>query len=699
MNPPICVLRSGFIRLLFFCPALFAAAADKHFEWGQSPPASQGLSAEKVEQLRDALSKRGSDALLIIRHDHIVCEWYAQGNSASKPHGTASLAKSLIGGISLAVAMNDGRIHPDDLAMKFIPQWKGDARKSKITIAQLASHTSGLEDAEEGKIPHDKLTGWKGDFWKRTPDPFTISRDQTPAIYEPGEKASYSNPGMAMLSYAVTAAIQPGEQKDLRAILRERIMRPIGAADREWSIGYGKPSRIEGMDLYANWGGAAFTARAAARVGRLMVHRGNWQGKQLLDAKVVDQCLDYQSAANTKEWSGKSSPQPVLGWYTNVDKAWSAAPRDTFCGAGAGHQVLLVVPSLDLILVRNGTALAKDGGFWAVVENEIVTPLMQCVTEPPNPPSDVIKRVRFDSPEKIIRKAIDSDNWPLTWGDDGAIYTSYGDGSGFEPFVEKKLSMGLARVEGMPPDFMGSNLRAPTAERTGNGPAGAKASGILMVDGVLYMWVRNTAHATLAWSEDHGKSWTWGWKFEESFGCPTFLNFGQNYKYARDDYVYFYSQDGPGAYEPYDRVVLARLPKNKMRDKSACEFFVKAGADQKAIWSASIARRGAVLNYAHHCERLDAVFDKGIGRYLLTVSYGHGQGWGLYDAPAPWGPWSVAYSTTNWGLGETHGYRLCSKWISSDGRELWMVFSGLKPYDAFCVRRMMIDTYPNVRRF
>ena len=70
--------------------------------------------------------------------------------------------------------------------------------------------------------------------------------------------------------------------------------------------------------------------------------------------------------------------------------------------------------------------------------------------------------MRFDPEETIIRKAIDSDNWPMTWGDDDAIYTSYGDGFGFEPFVEKKLSMGLARVEGMPPEFKGMNLRVAT---------------------------------------------------------------------------------------------------------------------------------------------------------------------------------------------------------------------------------------------
>ena len=43
----------------------------------------------------------------------------------------------------------------------------------------------------------------------------------------------------------------------------------------------------------------------------------------------------------------------------------------------------------------------------------------------------------------------------------------------------------------------------------GDGAEGRKASGMLMVDGVLYMWVRNAGNAGLAWSSDRGRSWTW----------------------------------------------------------------------------------------------------------------------------------------------------------------------------------------------
>src|SRR4029079_10390312 len=119
----------------------------------------------------------------------------------------------------------------------------------------------------------------------------------------------------------------------------------------------------------------------------------------------------------------------------------------------------------------------------------------------PYPPSPMIRGAVFGT--EIQHQAIDSDNWPLTWGDDGAQYTSHGDGLGFEPRVEKKLGMGFARITGGPGDYRGTNLRSD-GERTGNGANSAKASGILMVDGVLYLWVRNVGNAQLLWSRDRG---------------------------------------------------------------------------------------------------------------------------------------------------------------------------------------------------
>src|SRR5271157_3681550 len=118
------------------------------WDWTPAAPESQGMSAAKLKAMTEALAARNTSGLLVIRNDKLVCEWYAPGAGAAIPHGTASLAKALVGGVAVAVGLTDGRLALDDKAAKFIPQWQGDARKSRITLRHLGSHTSGLADAE-----------------------------------------------------------------------------------------------------------------------------------------------------------------------------------------------------------------------------------------------------------------------------------------------------------------------------------------------------------------------------------------------------------------------------------------------------------------------------------------------------------------------------------------------------------------------
>jgi CubicO group peptidase (beta-lactamase class C family) len=671
-------------------------------DWPTAKPEAEGFSSSKLSAWKDALAAQKTTGLLVIRHDRIVYEWYAPDWGASKPHGTASMAKALVGGTSLLVALNDGRLGVDDLASKYIPGWRQDPRKSKITIRQLATHSSGIEDAEQDEIPHMDLPGWKGDFWRRKPDPFTVTIHSAPVIFEPGTRFEYSNPGMAALAYAVTASLKNAPQKDIRSLLKERVMDPLGVPERDWNIGYGTGYEVDGLKLYANWGRASYTARATARVGQMMLHHGKWNGRQLLEAKWVDRMVAFAHTPIPDRTHSSSAAASGLGWWTNFDGVWPAVPRDAFAGAGAGHQIVAVVPSLDLIVVRNGELMSddrKDSGFFGAPERYLLNPLMAALqTGPPMPHSPVIRKISFAPESAIVRDAIESDNWPITWGDDDHQYTSYGDGWGFQPLTDIKLSMGFARIEGAATAFHGINIRSQSGERTGNGAAGPKASGMLMVNGVLYMWVRNTGNSQLAWSEDHGRTWNWGFRFDTSFGSPTFLNFGKNYQGARDGYVYTYSQDGPSAYESSDGVVLARVPKDRIRERSAYEFFAGLQESGQPAWTADIAKRRGVLNYPGRCQRTDVVYNAGIRRYMMALGYNHGGAWGIFDAPEPWGPWTSAFHTESWGLGDTHGYRLPAKWIAADGRRMYLVFSGVKlpdiTYDAFCVREMTLEMDP-----
>ncbi len=671
------------------------------FEWSQATPESQGISTAKLTALKDAIADR-TKALLVIRNDKIVFEWYSEGRTARDKHYTASMAKAIVGGLSLAVALNDGLIALDDKAFKYVPQWKDHPLKSQITIRHLGSHTSGIKDSqikEESArgINQQDFSGWEGEFWRwrtrnQSPpgDAFSISRDVAPVLFAPGTEFHYSNPGIAMLTYCVTASLKGKEHADVRTLLQKRIMQPIGVSDEEWSCGYEKTETVDGLPLVGSWGGGSYTPRAVARIGRLMLREGDWEGKQFLRKEAIRQITtDAGTPGNG-----------AMGWWSNNSSKYAKLPKDAFWGSGAGHQVMLVVPSLNLMVVRNGEGLRTEQEHDDALNARLFEPLLDALADRPQqsstapyPTSKVITGIAWAPQETIVRKAPGGDNWPLTWADDGHLYAAYGDGNGFEPVIPEKLSMGLCRIEGTPKSFTGINLRSPTFESKGEGVAGRKASGMLMVDGVLYMLVRNAGNAQLAWSGDHGKTWAWAdWKWKSSFGCPTFLNFGKNYAGARDDFVYIYSHDSDSAYEPADRMVLARVRKDRIRERQAYEFFTRLDPQGKPQWAGDINQRGAVFTHSGRCYRSGITYNAALKRYLwcqiLPESTDQDTrfqgGFGIYDAPEPWGPWRTVYFTNEWDVGPGEASSFPTKWMSADGRTLHLVFSG---DDYFSVRR------------
>ena len=194
----------------------------KDFNWEATTPSDVGVDGDTLESARDELSRRGTNGLLVVKDDRIIVEWYADEHGPDAQHYSASLAKAMVGGVSLMLAVDDGLIDPDDPAHRFVPEWEADPLRSKITVRHLATHSSGVEDAELSEADrkkalsegvtltehHMELPGWKGAFWRQEPDPFTLSRDDAPAIFDPGTEYAYSNPGIAMLSWCVTASLR-----------------------------------------------------------------------------------------------------------------------------------------------------------------------------------------------------------------------------------------------------------------------------------------------------------------------------------------------------------------------------------------------------------------------------------------------------------------------------------------------------------
>ena len=414
---------------------------EKEFVWQHALPGNHGMQAERLKSQWNLLHAKNTDVYLVIRNDRIIFERYADGWNGTRRHGTASTAKAVVGGLSLMVAMDDGLICLDDLACKYIPQWSVDPVKSKITIRHLASHTSGLDDSVEKGVQHDAIVGWKGDFWRgayaKAPDdsqdslvqqnanPFLVARDQAPVIHAPGTVYCYSNPGIAMLAYAVTASLKGSKYEDIRSLLWERLINPMGIVQDEWKVGYNKTFETDGLKIVPTWGGGDISPYAMARIGRLMLKKGTWEGLKLLNTEIVRQAV-------------KQAGHPFcygLTWLTNSDlagnKLWPSLPWDAYVARGAGMQVLLVVPSLQLIMVRYGADLEVGADMEKTYDQYLFQPLAEAFnSRQPCPWSKKITGVIWSPASSIIRLANGgetrdgSDNWPMTWADDDNLYTA-----------------------------------------------------------------------------------------------------------------------------------------------------------------------------------------------------------------------------------------------------------------------------------
>ena len=96
------------------------------------------------------------------------------------------------------------------------------------------------------------------------------------------------------------------------------------------------------------------------------------------------------------------------------------------------------------------------------------------------------------------------------------------------------------------------------------------------------------------------------------------------------------------AYDNADRLVLARVPKDRIRERDAYEIFVRVEPNGDVIWSRDIADRGAVFSNAGAVSRSHVTYSLAVKRYLL-VMIGPGKdlrfagGFGVYDAPEGWG--------------------------------------------------------------
>jgi len=339
---------------------------------------------------------------------------------------------------------------------------------------------------------------------------------------------------------------------------------------------------------------------------------------------------------------------------------------------------------------------------------------------PPYPKSTLIRSVTLD---RFRCHRGDGDMWPITWADDDYLYGAAGDNSG--------SPMNFWRIHGGPNEAMwgsGWSVYVELVDRLPIDPKvycqrpelhpthGVKPAGLLCLNGVLYFAVElhnygdnpafNRQHNIEAWiitSVDYGRSWnrqaTPQGFFTGRLASPHFLQFGKDYSGARDGFVYAYfpaADDGCSYWENGDILLLGRVPKFSLLQRVAWEFYTGLDTAGQPLWSGDEHVAQPVFRYPLMTGEDHVSYNPGLKRYILgNYSFLDGEGnpqpyhatgrWPqsalrsqltLFEAPEPWGPWSLFYQDDNWG---TYGdYQPCfpTKWMSADGRTMLMVSAG-----------------------
>ncbi len=354
---------------------------EPNVEWPSDGTSETDLDGDRLVDLRRLLAEHGTEALLIVQHGSIVEEWYPPGAGPNRKHPLAALSKAAIGSLILMTMLDDGRVDLDDPVATWVPTWRETPNKSEVTIRQLATHSSGLEDVRFSGS--SEPTGWQLVYKKNRRKRFALAVSQADLIYPPGERYAYSGLGFYVLTYALTRALGEGPPSDLRSLLRDRIMQPLDIPDAAWSMSYGDdPYLLDGLKLVAIGSGGSFTPRALARIGQLLLQHGTWRGELLLSPGTVANVFQYGGSPEHRE--AGVHPPASLGWWINDTGFWPYLPRDAIVGAGVGHEILLIIPSLDLVVVRIGRELIRPKAwgpeFWSTLGDQLFKPLMDAVS-------------------------------------------------------------------------------------------------------------------------------------------------------------------------------------------------------------------------------------------------------------------------------------------------------------------------------
>ena len=270
-----------------------------------------------------------------MKGDRTVFEEYQNGHNAETPWILASGTKSF-SGVMLAAAIEDKLIKSfDEKVSETIVEWKNDPTRSGITLRQLLSLTSGIDAGQIGRVPtYLEATNYKMET-------------------TPGGRFEYGPVPFQIFGEVMTRKLK-SRNETVMSYLQRRILDPIGLKVDFWRMENGQPLLPQGASL---------TAREWVKFGLFLKNGGRWNGKPIVAKALLDELIKGSAtnpAYGLTFWLNKPGTDPrgrSMGERMGFEGPLGTGrdgPVDLYMAAGAANQRLYIIPSHDLVVVRQG---------------------------------------------------------------------------------------------------------------------------------------------------------------------------------------------------------------------------------------------------------------------------------------------------------------------------------------------------------
>ena len=310
-------------------------------EW---PLSSNYNKISIAPELEDTLESYKTIAFAVFQNDSLLFEQYWEDYSRDSYTNSFSVAKSLVG-ICVGAALKDGSIESlDQKVADFIPEYR-QGEKSKISIRNLLTMSSGIDFGENYNDPFGFMAKA---YYGTNLYPLTVEKDLE---HKPGSVWKYQGGNTLLLSFVLEKATD----MSLSEYFSEKIWKPIGAAkDALWTVDKKSGREKSYCCFYSN-------ARDFARIGKLYMQKGVWNEDTLLPSWYVKESV---LPVNIPTEAGKNVDYYGFQWW--IVPNWD---NKVFYARGIQGQYIVVVPDEDLIIVRLGRE--RDPARDAVVPMDL----------------------------------------------------------------------------------------------------------------------------------------------------------------------------------------------------------------------------------------------------------------------------------------------------------------------------------------